>query len=109
MPNNNHLIESRIEVALHHIEGLDRPNIKAYARTYDVLYQRLLARYKGRPSLLERKLNGRKLDDAQESALCRYIDYLDSIYIPPSRQEIAAAANEILIAGYATIYPDPSI
>ena len=104
MPDNDNLIESRIQVALHHIEGLNKPNIKACARTYNVPYQRLLARYKGRPSLSERRPNGRKLDEAQESALCRYIDYLDSIYIPPSRQDIAATANEILTAGHV----DPS-
>ena len=64
MPDNDNLIESRIQVALHHIEGLNKPNIKACARTYNVPYQRLLARYKGRPSLSERRLNGRKLDEA---------------------------------------------
>ena len=89
-------IESRIQLALLDLEGQNKPNIKGYARSHNLPYQRLLARYNGRKSRYERKPAGRKLDEAQESALCRYIDYLDTIYLYPKRAEIAAAANSIL-------------
>jgi hypothetical protein len=52
-------------------------------------------RYKGRSERSERTAAGRKLDESQESALCRYIDFCDSIYLPPKRQAIAAATNAI--------------
>ena len=67
-------VEYRIQVAIHELENVERPNIKAWARSRNLPYQRLLARYKGRQSLSERPPNGRKLDESQESALCRYID-----------------------------------
>ncbi|KAJ5465269.1 uncharacterized protein N7458_000955 [Penicillium daleae] len=101
-------IEYRIKIALHELESVDKPNVKAWARSHNLPYQRLLARYKGRHSRSERSPSGRKLDGAQESALCRYIDILDSIYAPPSRPEIAAAANAILAAAYAEATGQPT-
>lgn len=97
-------IESRIQSALLDLEDQNKPNIKGYARAHNLPYQRLLARYNGRKSRYERKPAGRKLDEAQESALCRYLDYLDSIYLHPKRAEIAAAANSIL----AHCHTDPT-
>ena len=96
MPESNQSIESRIQSAILELENVESPNISAWARARNLLYQRLLARYKGRCSFSERTPNGRKLDESQESALCRYIDFLDSIYLPPKRLAIAAAANAIL-------------
>jgi hypothetical protein len=96
MPESNQSIESRIQLAILELENIDKPNIKAFTLSRNLPYQRLLARYKGRPSLSNRRPNGRKLDESQESALCRYIDFLDSIYLPPKRPAIAAAANAIL-------------
>ena len=89
-------IESRIQSALLDLEGQNKPNIKGYARSHNLLYQRLLARYNGRKSRYERKLVGRKLNEAQESALYRYIDYLNTIYLYPKRAKIATTANSIL-------------
>ena len=88
-------------MAIYELESVERPNIKAWARSRNLLYQRLLARYKGRQSLSKRAPNGRKLNESQESALYRYIDWLNSIYAPPSRLEIIAAANAILAATHA--------
>ena len=98
MPNSkesNESIESRIQLAILELENVEKPNIKAWART-KIPYQRLLARYKGRASLSDRTPTGRLLDESQEAALCRYIDYLDSIHLPPKRPAIAATANAIL-------------
>jgi hypothetical protein len=99
MPNSkesNESIESRIQLAILELENVEKPNIKAWARTKNLPYQRLLARYKGRASLSDRRPTGRLLDESQETALCRYIDYLDSIHLPPKRPAITAAANAIL-------------
>lgn len=106
---SNESIESRIQLAILELENVEKPNIKAWARARNLPYQRLLARYKGRLSLSERPPNGRKLDKSQESALCRYIDFLDSIYFPPKRPAIAAAANAILASGYTGPIKPPTI
>ncbi|KAJ6086156.1 hypothetical protein N7486_010669 [Penicillium sp. IBT 16267x] len=96
MPELYQSIEARIQLAILELENVESPNIKAWAREHNLPYQRLLARYKGRSSRSERTPSGRKLDESQEAALCRYIDFLDSIYLPPKRPVIAAAANAIL-------------
>lgn len=96
MPESYQSIEARIQLAILELENVESPNIKAWAREHNLPYQRLLARYKGRSSRTERIPSGRKLDESQESALCRYIDFLDSIYLPPKRPAIEAAANAIL-------------
>jgi hypothetical protein len=109
MPESNQSIEARIQLAILELENVESPNIKAWARERNLPYQRLLARYKGRPSLSERIPNGRKLDESQESALCRYIDFLDSIYLPPKRPVIAAAANAILASSHRDATKPPTI
>lgn len=96
MPESYQSTEARIQLAILELENVESPNIKAWAREHNLPYQRLLARYKGRSSRSERTPSGRKLDESQEAALCRYIDFLDSIYLPPKRPVIAAAANAIL-------------
>jgi hypothetical protein len=106
---SNESIESRIQLAIFELENVDKPNIKAWARGKNLPYQRLLARYPGRLSLSERPPNGRKLDESQESALYRYIDFLDSIFFPPKRPIIAAAANAILASGYISPTKPPII
>ncbi|KAJ5453490.1 uncharacterized protein N7458_004446 [Penicillium daleae] len=63
----------------------------------------------GRPSLSDRQPNGRKLDESQESALCRYIDFFNSIYLHPKRPAIAAAANAILASSYTADSKPPTI
>ena len=106
---SNESIEARIQLAILELENVEKPNIKAWARSRNLPYPRLLARYKGRPSLFDRPSNGRKLDDSQESALCRYIDFLDSIYLPPKRPIIAASTNTILASSYTGNSKPPTI
>jgi hypothetical protein len=76
MPESYQSIEARIQLAILELENVESPNIKAWARGHNLPYQRLLARYKGRSSRSERTPSGRKLDESQEAALCRYIDFL---------------------------------
>jgi hypothetical protein len=106
---SNASIESRIQLAILELENVESPNIKAWARAKSLPYQRLLARYKGRSSLSDRQPNGRKLDELQESALCRYIDFLDLISFPPKRPAIAATANIILASSYTGLTKPPTI
>jgi hypothetical protein len=62
--DSNASIESRIQLAIFELENIEKPNIKEWACAKNLPYQRLLARYKGRPSLSERPPNGRKLDNS---------------------------------------------
>jgi hypothetical protein len=61
---------------MEHKSQQSKPNIAKAAREMRVPYQRFLKRWKGRKSLFERDVNGRKLDPAQEKALCSWIDYV---------------------------------
>ncbi|KAJ5112092.1 hypothetical protein N7532_000137 [Penicillium argentinense] len=96
MPRTNKEIEELIEKALEKLHTQSRPNISKVAREFDVPYQRLRSRYRGKKSLFEREPNGRKLDPAQEKALCGWIDYNDSLGVPVKRTQIVAAATSIL-------------
>ncbi|KAJ5095169.1 hypothetical protein N7532_007460 [Penicillium argentinense] len=96
MPHTNKEIEELIEKALEKLHTQSRPNISKVARELDVPYQRLRSPYRGKKSLFEREPNGRKLDPAQEKALCGWIDYNDSLGLPVKRTQIVAAATSIL-------------
>jgi hypothetical protein len=96
MPHTNKEIEELIEKALEKLHHQSRPNISKVAREFDVPYQRLRSRYQGKKSLFEREPNGRKLDPAQEKALCSWIDYNDSLGLPVKRTQIVSAATSIL-------------
>jgi hypothetical protein len=96
MPQTNREIEERIIEAICALSDQSRPNISTAAREFDVPYQRLYARWKGRKSLFERESNGRRLDPVQESALCRWINYNDELGLPLKRPQIIAAATTIL-------------
>jgi hypothetical protein len=96
MPKSTKSVEDQIQNALGAISNQEKPNIASVAREFGVPYQRLRARWKGRPSLSQRPPTHRKLDSSQEHALCSYIDYLDSLGLAPKRDQIAGAANSIL-------------
>ncbi|KAJ5102873.1 hypothetical protein N7532_003402 [Penicillium argentinense] len=97
MPHTNKEIEELIEKALEKLHTQSRPNISKVAREFDVPYQRLRSRYQGKKSLFEREPNGRKLDPAQEKALCGWIDYNDSLGLPVKLKNGSNASyNDIL-------------
>lgn len=89
-------IEDRIIEACHALYHEEKPNISQAARQFDVPYDRLRARYKGRVSRSERPVIGRKLDDAQEEALCNYLNTLDDLGVHPRLHTVTHSANSIL-------------
>ena len=110
MPDSYKQIESRIENALVAISREETPNISRFAREFNVPYQRLLNRFKGRNSRSTRSPTGRLLSDAQESALCHYINTLDELDIHARPSMVENAANSILKEGYTTKdLPPPTI
>jgi Tc5 transposase DNA-binding domain len=96
MAKNNREIEKRIENAMDALTGKSRPNLKQIARDFDVPYQRFLSRVNGRKSLFNRPLNFKRLDDAQEASLIRYIDLRDNLGKRLRRCDIKAVATRIL-------------
>ncbi|KAJ5138584.1 uncharacterized protein N7515_003432 [Penicillium bovifimosum] len=96
MPKSNQEVESQILKALESLSEQTKPNIAKTAREFAVPESRLRGRWKGRKSLFARQPNGRRLNSAQEKALCEYIDYFDEVGASINRRQIAIAANSIL-------------
>jgi hypothetical protein len=93
-------IESRIQRALSTSEAHTKPNYAQLARQFDVPYQRLLARSKGRTTLYSRPSGTLKLNTSQNYVLREYIRYLDSLGVPPHIPHVVHCANTILRADH---------
>ena len=90
------VIESRITEALLSISYQKNWKFKDLAQEYNVPVERLQNRYHGQPSKTERKGGNRRLSDAQELALCQYLDCLDAIGLSARMSLLIGAANAIL-------------
>jgi DDE superfamily endonuclease len=80
------------------------PNISEYAREYRVPYARLRRRYMGGFSRQEVGGVNKRLSEAQDSALCTYLDTLDSLGISARKRMIRGYGNQMLVAAHS----DPS-
>jgi hypothetical protein len=110
MPESYQQIETRIENAIVAILREENPNISRFAREFNVPYGRLRNRLKGRDSRSTRPPTRRLLSDAQESALCRYINILDELDIHARPATVETAANSILKEGHThKSLPPPTI
>lgn len=92
--------EARIEQALEALKRDESPNITFYARQFKVNYERLRRRYQGGNSRSTRHPTNRKLDPAQEDALCDYINRMDHLYLPLTPRLVRTTANAILRLSY---------
>ena len=66
------------------------------AREFAVPITRLRARVRGRGTHAERPTTGQKLSDAEEAAICHYVDMLDSQNLTIQADHLRGAANFIL-------------
>jgi len=96
MPLSYSTVEQRILDASVTLQAQNPPLIAQTAREFNVPYQRLLARYHGRQSKQTRPGAGRKLDPAQELAVCHYLDHLDRMGTSARYSMLAQCANSIL-------------
>lgn len=96
MPKYCASLEARIQEAVLAYQQKSEPNISSIAREFQVPYQRLRHRLQGIKA--QKGLPGQhhKLSDAQETALCRYIDRLDRINLSIQNELVRDAANHIL-------------
>ena len=96
MKDSYSAIESRMQQACQAAKQRKNTKIVALAREFDVAPSRLRARLQGRPARSDRTITTKRLDDAQEAALVRWINRLDSLQVPPTPQMIEWSANAML-------------
>ncbi|KAJ5195497.1 uncharacterized protein N7498_008935 [Penicillium cinerascens] len=96
MSKSNTDIEKRISDALRAYYDLGDPKMAPLAREFDVPYQRLRARYRGRPSRSAKIPSNKALDKGQEEALIAWMRVIDRANLSPLPYEIEGAANDIL-------------
>lgn len=89
-------IEERIKQAVNDLGTQSKPNIAATARKFDVPRQRLQHRFKGNPSKIESGGQNKKLSEAQEKAICQFLDHLDSNGPKARYKQLEQAANSLL-------------
>jgi hypothetical protein len=100
-------VEARIQQALQAIGDMEKPNIAAVVREFNLPESRFRARLKGRQSRNQREGPNKKLTPDEELALCQYLNRLDEIGIPPRSQHIGSYANSIL--AQTTSLPENSV
>lgn len=79
--------------------------IAQIARDFEVPYQRLVARIKGRIGRHRREHINTRLTASQEAALCSYVERLDDRNLAAQREQIRGAANSILKEAYTHTIP----
>ena len=96
MDQSSAAIENRINDALHALSEDLYPYIAAAARDFDVSTRTLQRRINGVGPLSSRLPNNKPLLDAQEQAICEYIERLDSWEMSARPQMIERATNYLL-------------
>lgn len=100
MPDTYHDIESRITDAILELNKRENPNVAAVARQFEVPIPRLRNRWKGRKSKIESGGHNKALSEAQESALCQYLDNLAGGGPKARYKQLEQAANSLLRKGH---------
>ncbi|KAJ6439193.1 hypothetical protein O9K51_08605 [Purpureocillium lavendulum] len=91
-------MESRLEEAIRYAGDFPGASIRSVAKKFGVGHTTMQYRLKKPTSKLPRTAPNRKLSDAEEKAICRYVDRLDSINLAVRPEFIVDAANAILRA-----------
>jgi hypothetical protein len=77
MPSTYAIEEEKIQKALGALSRFKHPNVARAARDFDVNYRKLKNRYNGIPPKSDFGGLNKRLSDAQELAVCHYINYLN--------------------------------
>ena len=96
MASNATIIEERILKALDYLKKNPEATISEAARDFHVPRTRLYARARGVSSKVGHPPTNVRLTDAEETALCRYIDRLDWVNLAVRKEFVREAANFIL-------------
>lgn len=100
MPDTYHDIESRIVDAILELRKCENPNVTAVARQFNVPAKRLINQWKGRKSKVECGRHNKALFEAQELALCQYLDNLNGEGPKAHYKQLEQVANSLLKKGH---------
>ena len=100
MPKFNQEIEDRILKAIDTLQHQNPPNISKTAQEFNINWRTLNAHFQGRGSLSTQPSTNIKLSDAQNHALCCYINTLDELGVYPQPKMIENCANSLLQLGH---------
>jgi hypothetical protein len=100
MADSYKTIEDRLQQAIIAIRRGELTKITQAAAAFDVPYQRLRARFLGRPSRSERYPTNLRLTKEEDAGLCQYLDRLDDLGISTRKGGVAATANLLLEIKY---------
>ncbi len=89
-------IEKRTKKAVNDLQTQSKPNIAATARKFDIPRQRLQYRFKENSSKIDSGGQNKKLSEAQENAICQFLDHLDSNGPKVRYKQLEQAANSLL-------------
>jgi hypothetical protein len=89
-------IEIRIRKAIDLIREESEPSIAEFARKFDVPYWRLLARFHGRIPKTERPGANQHFSEAEDLAICAYIERTDRMGLSPSLAMLESIGNGFL-------------
>ncbi len=111
MPNAYAKQEAKILKAIEAMNSLEKPNIVAFARKYEVSEQLLRRRWKGQPSKSTRPPTRGKLFATQELAIYQCLYQLNAIETSARQSMLARSANSILAKSYldSTILPPTAV
>lgn len=88
--------EQRIQAACEAYKARINAKIAPLAREFNVPISRLRARIQGRQPRTQRTITTKRLDEAQEAALIRWINTLDALHVPPTARMVEASANMMI-------------
>ncbi len=109
MPDTYEEVEAKIQQIVDSIPPDSTPNISRLARDEDVPYQRLLARYHGRPTLFKKSGGHFKLNERQNFVLREFIRFLDELGVSARVPHVVRCVNTILLADYKDLSLPPPI
>ena len=104
-------IEIRIQTSLAFLKSTqdNYPKLSAISHKYGIPGWWLRARLRGVQFKQDRPGANHKLSDDQESAVCQYLDRLDSVGTSAHLQIVSGCANAILQYAYSGREPAPTV
>ena len=89
-------IKERIKKAVDDLQTQSKPNIAATTRKFNVPRQRLQYRFRRNSSKIESGGQNKKLSEAQEKAICQFLDHFDSNGLKARYKQLEQVANSLL-------------
>jgi len=94
-------VERRIQSAIKWLKNdAEKINIVEAARNFDVPEARLRQRWNGVPPKTNRIAPNQTLNDAQDRALCHFLNTLNKLHLLATQAMLVSTANLILKAAY---------